>query len=557
MTALSVDTEEQVWNNYNLFTSTKESTNEEIIKFQGKIPEWLKGNLYRNGPGAHEINGDPKTTFNHAFDGFAFIQKYNIDGSSQTVGFRGSFVKSRTYTESIKNGSLKTRQFGTDPCQSILGRFQNLFFGRDSTTHTDDTGVTVQVVQNELLALTETTTGNILDPDTLEHLGALVTLPYGRPKDSPIISMATAHVMYDNKRKMTVGYGNRMTNKGNFLDIVFIPNDISDEVPKVNDDDMDELISRSRCLLYLTDNISERGKNYNRRIKATTKSFRFPCDHVCYMHSASISENYLILTEIPYHFTKFYGLWYSVTGGSVTQMFKWNGETMPTYFRIISLDTGEQIAYIPGPAFFQFHHINSYECENNKKKIIVDICAFDDPRIIDEFTLNNLRENIFPSGAGYVRRFEVDLDANTCIEPNANAREPKGIHANSHAHSLIPIQFELPRINPNFTGKKYQYVYAVRAPPGRIFDGIIKLDVQTKEVIAVWEEPCTSPSEPIFVPRSNDEDSKEDDGVILSVVLEQKAKRSFLIVLDGITFKELARAYLPVHIPLSFHGNFY
>lgn len=303
--------------------------------------------------------------------------------------------------------------------------------------------------------------------------------------------------------------------------------------------------------------MTERGKDYNRLMKSNTKLYRFPYDNACYMHSASITENYLILTEIPFHFNTFYAIWNNIAGGTVTDMFKWNGDTMPTYFRVISLDTGEQIARIPGPAFFMFHHINSYQSPENPKKIFVDICAFDDHRIINELYLNKLRENVFPSGAGYTRRFELDLSANTCSEPNANAREPKGSHSLSYAHSLIPVQYELPRINPKFIGKPYKYVYAARAEPGRLFDALIKLDVQGKEQVAVWEESCTSPSEPIFVPNPDANDEREDDGIVLSVILDQKPKRSFLLVLDGITFKELARAYLPVHIPLSFHGNFY
>jgi len=238
-------------------------------------------------------------------------------------------------------------------------------------------------------------------------------------------------------------------------------------------------------------------------------------------------------------------------------MFKWNGETMPTYFRVISLDTGEQVARIAGPAFFTFHHINSHQSKENPRKLIVDICAYDDPKLIHELYLNKLRENIFPSGAGYVRRFVLDLDANTCTEPNENAREPQGTHSVSHANSLVPVQFELPRINPKFIGKSYQYIYVVQSPPGRLFDTLVKLDVESKTQVAVWEEPCTSPSEPIFVPNPNAKDDQEDDGIVLSVILDQRAKRSFLLILDAITLKELARAYLPIHIPLSFHGNFY
>ena len=148
-----------------------------------------------------------------------------------------------------------------------------------------------------------------------------------------------------------------------------------------NDDDEDQWLPVEGRFIHLTNNMTERGKEYNRRIKSNTKVYRFPYEHACYMHSASISEDYLILSEIPFHFNTFNAIWNSIAGGTVTDMFKWNGATMPTYFRIISLDTGEQVARIPGPAFFTFHHINSYQSKDNPKKIIVNICAFDDARI--------------------------------------------------------------------------------------------------------------------------------------------------------------------------------
>ncbi|CAF1405994.1 unnamed protein product [Rotaria sordida] len=123
---------------------------------------------------------------------------------------------------------------------------------------------------------------------------------------------------------------------------------------------------------------------------------------------------------------------------------------MSTYFRVISLETGEQIVHTAGSAFFTFHHISSTQTEDNRKTIIVDICGFDDPRLINELFLDKLRENIFPLDTGYLQSLELDLDANTCMERNANAREPKESHCYSHVHSLIPILFELPRISPKF-----------------------------------------------------------------------------------------------------------
>ena len=44
---------------------------------------------------------------------------------------------------------------------------------------------------------------------------------------------------------------------------------------------------------------------------------------------------------------------------------------------------------------------------------------------------------------------------------------------------------------------------------------------------------------------------------MLSVVLDARAGRSFLLVLDAGTFEELARAEVPHHIPFGFHGQFF
>ena len=49
----------------------------------------------------------------------------------------------------------------------------------------------------------------------------------------------------------------------------------------------------------------------------------------------------------------------------------------------------------------------------------------------------------------------------------------------------------------------------------------------------------------------------EDDGVLLSVVLDSEPpRRSFLLVLDATDLTEIARATVPHHIPFNFHGMF-
>ncbi|MED6240919.1 hypothetical protein ATANTOWER_031838 [Ataeniobius toweri] len=70
-----------------------------------------------------------------------------------------------------------------------------------------------------------------------------------------------------------------------------------------------------------------------------------------------------------------------------------------------------------------------------------------------------------------------------------------------------------------------------------------------------WEEENCWPSEPVFVPRPNGE--SEDDGVVLSSVINSNPGQSgFLVILDGRTFKEVARAYVNTELYKDMHGIF-
>ena len=91
-------------------------------------------------------------------------------------------------------------------------------------------------------------------------------------------------------------------------------------------------------------------------------------------------------------------------------------------------------------------------------------------------------------------------------------------------------------------------------PPGDFLDNLVKLDLE-RGTASSWREEGCFPGEPVFV--AAPETSSEDDGVILSVVLDTRRAASFLMILDASTFGELARAELPHHIPFGFHGHYF
>jgi carotenoid cleavage dioxygenase-like enzyme len=89
--------------------------------------------------------------------------------------------------------------------------------------------------------------------------------------------------------------------------------------------------------------------------------------------------------------------------------------------------------------------------------------------------------------------------------------------------------------------------------PGGWLERIVKVDVAERTTRS-WSAPGCFPGEPVFAARPEAE--HEDDGVLLSVVLDAHAGRSLLLVLDAADLSELARARVPHHIPFSFHGQF-
>ena len=64
------------------------------------------------------------------------------------------------------------------------------------------------------------------------------------------------------------------------------------------------------------------------------------------------------------------------------------------------------------------------------------------------------------------------------------------------------------------------------------------------------------PGEPVFVAAPGNNSQREDDGVLLSLVLDVEAGGSFLLVLDDSSMQEIARLALPQATPFTFHGVF-
>jgi beta,beta-carotene 9',10'-dioxygenase len=249
-----------------------------------------------------------------------------------------------------------------------------------------------------------------------------------------------------------------------------------------------------------------------------------------YMHSFGLTDRYVILFEQPLVVNP---LKLALSKKPLIENYEWKPER-GTRFLVVDRKDGSLRASVEAEAFFTFHHVNAFE---EGGELVVDLVGYDDPSIIDALYLDALRADAATASPGNLRRYRLPLDG-----------------GQARREDLSDLRLELPRIAyRRCNGVAYRYMYAAGESAPATFDSLLKVDVGDGSA-ASWREEGCFPGEPVFVERPGAD--AEDDGVVLSVVLDTRAGRSFLLVLDAASFEEVARAEAPHHVPFGFHGQF-
>lgn len=257
-----------------------------------------------------------------------------------------------------------------------------------------------------------------------------------------------------------------------------------------------------------------------------------------YMHSFALTENYIILTEFPFFMDP---VAKGDTSGFLSK-FRWDKD-VPLRFLVIKRNTGTLIGTYSGMPLFAWHHINSFEEDGS---IYIDMAAYPDASVI----ASPEAEDPDQKGVARFVRYRISPDAEL---EHATAAVSKKVEK-----LFVGPSLEMPRINYDaYNTKPYNFVYGIDdiSPMCKAKRrDLVKFNIKTSQRV-VWSEAGCFAGEPVFIAKPGA--IAEDDGVIVSVVLDTNAKRSFLLVLDAVRFKELARCYVPHHIPFGFHGNFF
>jgi carotenoid cleavage dioxygenase-like enzyme len=410
-------------------------------------------------------------TMNHWFDGLAMLHRFSFgDGH---VSYANRFLETRAWRAARDQGRIAYSEFATDPCRSLFQRVTAMF----SPQLTDNANVSLVKLGERFIALTETPIPVQFDQDTLAAAG----VPYKPPGQ-----LSTAHPHLDRATGGMLNYAAKLGPRNSYRFFLLEPGS-----------------ERPRVIASL------------------------PVREPAYMHSFGLSERWLVLAEFPFVVNP---LQLAFSGRPYIENYRWKPE-LGTRFHLFDRRAGKHAGPFEADARFGFHHVNAYD---EGDQLVVDICTFPDPGIVEDLYLERLRAGK-PVAKGALERFRITpASGQVTIE------------------RLIEEPLELPRINYGRCNERpYRYAWGVGNRTEWI-DSIVKADLADGTAIT-WAEDRCYPGEPVFVARPGAE--REDDGVLLSVVLGSNGN-SFMLVLDAGSLEEVARAEVPHHIPFGFHGMF-
>lgn len=277
----------------------------------------------------------------------------------------------------------------------------------------------------------------------------------------------------------------------------------------------------SKYQLYALDHGSRK-----RRLIATANTAK-----PSYIHSFAVSERHLTLLLAPLLVNP---LELIASGKPYIENYHWHKD-IP--MRLLVFDkNGSGLQYtFECESGFVFHTVNAFDTSTG---IVLDVLMYEDASIVSALYLAHLRSEGTIPGAKLTR-----------LELNFNSKK-------ATREQLASGDMELPGINYSaFNGKPYRYMFAAgNGESGKWLDRLVKVDTHNGDT-TFWHEKQCFPGEPVFV--AAPDAKREDEGALLSVVLDATKQTSFLLVLDCKSMQEMARCHVPSVIGFNFHGQFF
>ncbi len=253
-----------------------------------------------------------------------------------------------------------------------------------------------------------------------------------------------------------------------------------------------------------------------------------------YMHSFGMSERYYVIAESPFTVQS---LNLIAANRPFIKNFKWN-KKRGTRIWVIDQKSNQVVFKQEIQPFFFFHFVNTFDTESG---VTFDMVTYPDAEVIQSYYLENLGNPDTSIPGGVLKRFDCNFSAG---EVNIS--------------QLSNVLMELPHIDYDRYNAKsdYRYIYTLSLTNNNssFYDQIAKIDINTNKSI-FWNQEGCFPGEPVFVP--SPQSKAEDDGILVTLVLDTTNESSFLLLLDASSMQEITKIIAPDPIMIGFHGQYF
>lgn len=320
------------------------------LDIKGKLPDWLDGSLIRTQPALFEIGKDQVA---HWFDGFAKLVKFSLN--REEITFSTRFLQTDAYIKSLRQQKIAYSGFATAATTSSFERLVSLF----DNQITDNDNVNVALFNEQMIAMTETSSFRAFDPANLNTLDRII---------------------FDDKLNLTATTAHPHSASGLLFNLGI------------------EFSASSHYLPYFQTPGSKK-----RQLLA-----KIAVKEPSYIHAFAISESYFVLIDYPLRVNP---LEIALSGKPYIKNFRWQ-EKSSTKIYICDLKGLDKPKVFETEPFFAFHPINAYQSDN---ALIIDLPAYKDSSIIDELSLASLRSSKAPQLPRGLR-LTLDLQKGCCSE---------------------------------------------------------------------------------------------------------------------------------------------
>ncbi|XP_063421205.1 beta,beta-carotene 15,15'-dioxygenase-like [Mytilus trossulus] len=487
------------------FTTNLEEMLDVPIHFDKPLPSWLRGTLIRNGLGMFEVG---HRNFTHSFDAFGKLASWKFYGNG-SASFSTNFIKSDFYKDSIAKDDIAPYLMfeSVKPSFNEFQKMEALVRGIDNMNVNVYRFFNRQGNNYEYAVLNDFWKIYQINPTSLDTISPVTAdLPHkGHSGSYTFLSfLSTAHPLPE------YGTSNHFT----FVSSVSL-------IPGI----------KSRISLIRIKSMEEREEIAS-----------WPVDRVPYMHSFSVTKNYVIIFAAPF----FVNVMNMVRYAAPIKGLDWKANE-PTTVYVINLKT-KAVTSLETDNVFTMHHVNAFE---SGSEIIVDISSYPSPNFVKNLEVSILKDpikrNLFDAHA-YLRRYIINLSKESIMfEPI------QGSKAVPFSHNL-----DLPTINENYRYKDYCFVYGLVLKIDNVTlsrEAIVKKDLCRDNNDKYWYVENHYASEAVFIPSPTKK--TEDDGYLIVPILDGYQKKSYIAIIDAVSMEIINKADLPTYVPFNLHGRYF